>query len=74
MICYHASLYDAIVSATSDKPTSLARSSAIFVLSIIRNKKYDFKADLNGTLSITNFIQMRPAVLESNHADRQAYG
>jgi hypothetical protein len=34
-------------------------------------EKYDFRVDPNGIISISNFIQIRPAVLELNHADRQ---
>jgi hypothetical protein len=34
-------------------------------------KKYDFRVDTGGIPSIPNFIQIRPSVLELNHADRQ---
>jgi hypothetical protein len=34
-------------------------------------EKYDFRVDSNGITSIPNFIQICPAVLELNHADRQ---
>jgi hypothetical protein len=33
--------------------------------------KYDFRVGPNGITSIPNTIQIRPAVLELNHADRQ---
>jgi hypothetical protein len=35
-------------------------------------KKYDFLVDPNGIMSIPNFIQIWPAVLELNQADIQA--
>jgi hypothetical protein len=34
-------------------------------------KKYDFRVDPNGIMFIQSFIQIRPAVLDLNHADRQ---
>jgi hypothetical protein len=34
-------------------------------------KKYDFRVDPDGIMSIPNFIQICPAVLELNHADRR---
>jgi hypothetical protein len=54
-------------------PTShKACSSAMLVLSIVGNfKKYDFGVVPNGIMPIPNFIQIRPAVLEFNHANRR---
>jgi hypothetical protein len=44
----------------------------MLVLPIVGNCiKYGFSVVPNGITSITNFIQIRPAVLELNHADRQ---
>jgi hypothetical protein len=34
-------------------------------------KQYEFRVVSSGIMSIPNFIQIRPAVLELNHADRQ---
>jgi hypothetical protein len=33
--------------------------------------KYNFKVFPNGIMSIPNFIQIHPAAVELNHADRQ---
>jgi hypothetical protein len=38
---------------------------------LYKMKKHDFRVVPNGITSILNFIQIRPAVLELNHADRQ---
>jgi hypothetical protein len=54
-----------------DDPTSQVCSSVMLILRLQKIEKYDFRLDSDDATSILNCIQIRPAVLELNHADTQ---
>jgi hypothetical protein len=70
---YHTSLYGPTVNGASVDPTSQVCSFAMLALPIVGNWKYVFSVVLNGITSMPKFIQIPPAVLEMNYADRQTW-
>jgi hypothetical protein len=73
---YQTPLYDRILSGASVARISKVRSSTMLALSIVGNWKYECRVASHGIMFIQNFIKIRPAYLELNHADRwtAAYG
>jgi hypothetical protein len=69
----HISLYGTIASGTIFDPTSQVCPSTMLVLPIVGNWKVRFGGVQNGTTSMPNLIQIRPAVLELNHVNRQTW-
>jgi hypothetical protein len=60
-------------SCASVGPISEVNSSTILFCRLYEFKKYDFRVDSDGTTSMPNFIQIRPAVLVMSRADKQLY-
>jgi hypothetical protein len=66
-------MYVCILSGTSVAPTSQVRTSAMLVLSIVGNRKYEFGVTFNVVTSVLNLIKIYPAVLELKDADKGDY-
>jgi hypothetical protein len=62
--------YDPIVSGARVDSTSKVCSSAMLVYRFVRIEKCYLRVEPNFITSIRNFIQIGPAVLELNNADR----
>jgi hypothetical protein len=70
-ILNHTSLYGLIASGANVDPTSQFLRPPCWYYRSEKIEKYDFRVAPNGIMSIPNFIQIFPAVLQLNHADRQ---
>jgi hypothetical protein len=68
---YHTSLYGPIASGAVSIPPDKFLRPPCWYYRLKEIENYDFRAVPNGIMSILNFIQIRPAVIELNHTDGQ---